>query len=1013
MRHSILLIAVLLSCVLASAQGKVKVSGTVKDAAGAPLIGVGVIEAGVVNGTSTDANGHYTLSVNPNASLEFSCLGFATVTQPIDGRKQIDVTLQEDKQSLEATVVIGYGTSKKGDLTGSVAVVEMEDIQQSPVSSVSQALQGKIAGAEFSSGSGETGEDGQIRIRGSRSISAGNEPLIVVDGVIDAVSSLSDINPSDIVNISVLKDVSSTAIYGSRGANGVILVTTQSSKKPEGGFACRIKGSLGVSHLAGSLDLMNAEEFATFRNMISENVKSTKPPYPDPSVYRDNSTDWIRSMTQVSFYQDYFLNMHGQVGSTSWNASLGYNGNPGIVINSGIRKYSGTVKINSKIKKKLTLGINASFHIADKDNQKASITGTSTTAAVYLVPLLKVDDTWNSFGEGETYGGLPFNSPYLVAHNVVNKTLREQYGVSANLRYDFNARIWAEARLSRTAVKQGQDYYSPSTLAVAKANQTGGTARRNHYDQAKYLEEITLHYKRSRSRRDLECLLGFTAEQAITSNETYSGVGYTDDSQLYYNRSSIKDPSNYNAASSWMHKNKLSVFGRVNYSYKRRYYLTLTARADGASNFAANRKWGFFPAAAFRWSVMNEKWFERASWLNDLSLRLSGGRSGNDAIAPYLALASLASTQGNWLFEDSRQLAYYPAKLQNSNLTWETTDAINVGLDFAAWKNRFRIEVEGYVSWTNDLLLSVRNSATTGYPNYYDNAGSTRNAGVELTLTTRNIDSRNFTWTTTLTAAHNTQIVTKLASESTVVPTYVNPRNSNQYMYGYREGYPVNALWGYKYEGVWHSSDEIARNKITRVYASQNQNPNLGQPRYVDVNHDGMLDQEDMVYLGSSDALVYGGFQNNFVIAKHLSVGIFFSWSIGGKIYNITELWAGSGNGAYNKYRYMLNAWTESNRDSDIVKAGFDDVQASSRHVYDASFLRLKSLSINYSIPLSKKAKKVIREISVGLSGENLFLLKNYPGFDPDVSTSSAVYRLDNGSLPRARTYVFNFNLLF
>lgn len=1013
MKHTLLTLAALLCCLTAFSQNRVKVSGTVKDAAGLPLVGVGVIEQGAANGTATDTHGHYTLSVKPEGVLEFSCLGFATVVENINGRNKIDVTLPDDKETLEATVVIGYGTSRKGDLTGSVAVVDMEDIQYAPVSSVAQSLQGKIAGAEFSSGTGEPGEDGQVRIRGSRSISAGNDPLIVVDGIVDAVSSLSDINPSDIVNISVLKDVSSTAIYGSRGANGVILVTTQASKKPEGGFACRFKGSLGVSHLAGSLDLMNAEEFATFRNMVAENIKSVQPPYPDPSVYRHDSTDWIRTLSRVTFYQNYHLNLHGQTGSTSWTASLGYNDNPGVVIGSGIKKYSGSVKVNSKIKKKLTFGAALNVNIADKDNPKATITGTSSTAAVYLVPLLKPEDTWNRFGEGENYGGLPFNSPYLTALNVVSKTMREQYGANANLRYDINARLWAEARVAGTFIRLGQDYYSPSSLAIAQANQTGGTARRRHYGNNRFLEEITLHYKRSRQRRDLECLLGFTAEQNITSDELYSGVGYTDDSQLYHNMSGLMNPANYSATSSWMRKDKLSVFGRVNYSYKRRYYLTVTARADGASNFANKKKWGFFPAAAFRWSVMNEKWFERTSWLNDLSLRLSAGRSGNDAINPYLALASLGSAQGSWLFGDGKRLAYYPSKLQNSNLTWETTDAINAGIDFAAWRNRVRVELEGYVSWTNDLLLSVRNSATTGYPSYYDNAGATRNMGVELTLTTKNIDTKNFIWTTTLTASHNTQTVTYVASESTVVPTYVNPRNSNQYMYGYREGYPVNALWGYKYEGVWHNAAEIDRNRITHAFVSQNQNPNPGQPRYADINHDGMLDQDDMVYLGSSDALVYGGFQNNFTIAKHLTVGIFFSWSVGGKIYNITELWAGSGHPSYNKYRYMLGAWTENRPDSDIVKAGFDDVQASSRHVYDASYLRLKSLSVNYQIPLGKKARKIVKEINVGLSGENLFLLKSYPGFDPDVNTSSSVFRLDNGSLPRSRTYVFHFNLLF
>ena len=372
---------------------------------------------------------------------------------------------------------------------------------------------------------------------------------------------------------------------------------------------------------------------------------------------------------------------------------------------------------------------------------------------------------------------------------------------------------------------------------------------------------------------------------------------------------------------------------------------------------------------------------------------------------------------GGWLFDGNKQLSYYPNKLANSSLSWETTDSYNIGLDFAGWGNRVSIETDAYVSFTHDLLLSVRNSQTTGYNTYYANAGSTRNMGIEFTLTTKNFVSQNFKWNTTFTISHNNQIVTDVGSESTVVPTFMNPRNYTQYMYGYRKGYPVNALWGYKFAGVWHDMDEIARNTVTKEYVSQIkaglQGDGRGHPKYVDVNHDGMLDENDMVYLGSADAVVQGGLQNNFVIFKRLTVGLYLTYSIGGYIYNLTELWAGSGVSSYNKYRYMKNAWTENNTSSNIVKAGFDDIQASSRHVYDASYFRVKSLSVNYDIPLKKKVRKHITGISVGVSADNLFLAKNYPGFDPDVSTSSSVYRLDNGSYPRPSTYVFNFQMRF
>ena len=1015
-----LLFSALLTCLslIMSAQDKISVSGVVRDEAGVPIPGAAVMERGsTANGVMTDEQGKYVISVPPQAFLEFTCLGFKSAIEAVDGRTAIDAVLKMDNEVLEATVVIGYGTSRKGDLTGSVAVVEMEDLEKAPVSSVSQALQGKIAGAEFSSGTGEVGEAGSIRIRGSRSISAGNEPLIVVDGVVDAVESLSDLNPSDIASISLLKDVSSTAIYGSRGANGVILVSTQTPDKKSGVFAARFKSTMGVSRIAGSQDLMDAEEYAQWRNLVSANLGSSRVPYPDTELYRNSGTDWVKTLSQTAFYRNYHLNLHGINGGTSWTTSLGYNNTPSVILGSGLRKYTGSVKLSSKIKQRLTWGVKMNFVLNDKDNPVASISGANTSGAILLSPMLDKEDVWNKFGDGESYGGLPFNSPYLVARNVTSKTKSEQLLLAANLRYDFNPRLWAEVSASRTTTRSDGGYYSPSTLAVAKANDTGGTARRTHYDKDKYLGELTLNYKRTRSKWELEALAGFTAEQTTVSSENYSGTGYLDDSLLWYNMSALESPSNFTPTSYWNRITKLSAFGRVNFNYRRRFYITATARGDGASNFADNRKWGFFPAIALRWSVMNEPWFAKAAWLNDLSVRLSAGRSGNDAISPYMSLASLASSAGNWLYGNDRETGFYPSKLQNSNLTWETTTALNAGFDFAAWQNRVRLELDAYVSWTKDLLLSVRNAQTTGYNTYYANAGSTRNYGVELTLVTKNIKVRDFEWTTTVTAAHNNQIVTGVGSESEVVPTYTNPRNTTQYMYGYREGYPVNALWGYKYEGVWHNQAEIDRNEVTRAYVSQvkpgTQGSGLGHPKYADMNHDGLLDQNDMVYLGSSDALVYGGFQNDFRLWKRLNLGVYVTWSVGGSIYNIGELWLGSGTSSYNKYRYMKDAWTEQNPDSNIVKAGFDDVQASSRHVYDASYLRLKSLSLDYDVQLGKKVKKYIKTLSVGIVGENLLLWKTYPGFDPDVNTSSLVYRLDNGSFPRPRTWAFNINMKF
>ena len=1006
----------LLSSFCLYAQKNITVTGIVTDENGAPMPGAGIVQKGQPSkGTITDADGKYSIKIPGDAFIECSFISYKTQIIPVEGRNVIDIQLLPDNNILEATVVIGYGTSKKGDLTGAVSVVEMDEIESAPVNSVAQSLQGKIAGAEFSSGSGAPGDEGSIRIRGSRSISAGNEPLIVVDGVVDAVSSLSDINPSDIKSISILKDVSSTAIYGSRGANGVILITTVDNKKPAGKVGFRFKASAGVSALSGGMDLMNATEYAEWRNLVATNLGNSLP-YTDPSQYGEG-TDWVKALSRVAVYQNYHLSMFSSSGNTTFTASLGYNSNPSIVVGAGQNKLTGSFSIKSKLGKRLNLDVSTNFAINNKDNATAAITGTNTNAAVYLVPIIGINDTWNAFGNSENSGGMPFNSPYVVANNVVSEANNGFLTVSPVLTYEFNAKWNVKARMAYTRLRADGGYYSPSWLPEAKAKMTGGTARRTHWDQDKLLGEVTANYTRKKRGHTFEFLAGVTGEMSQVVSETYSGTGYTDDSQLYHNMGSLTSPANFNMATSVQEVTKLSGFVRFTDNYKKKYYITLTARVDGASNFAVNKQWGFFPAAAFRWSVMNEDWFGTATWLNNLSLRLSVGRSGNDAISPYMSLATLNSSMGSWLFDGDKQLSYVPNKLANSNLTWETTDSYNIGLDFAGWGNRVSIETDAYLSYTHDLLLSVRNSQTTGYNTYYANAGSTRNMGVEHTLATKNITAPNFKWNTTFTISHNNQIVTDVGSESTVVPTFVNPRNNTQYMYGYKKGYPVNSLWGYKYEGVWHNVDELNRNETTHEYVSQIkagiQGSGLGHPKYVDVNHDGLLDENDMVYLGSADAVVQGGLQNTFTLWKRLTVGLYFTYSVGGYIYNLTELWAGSGVASYNKYRYMKNAWTETNNTSDIVKAGFDDVLASSRHVYDASYFRIKSLTINYDIPLKKSVKKHINGISVGVSADNLYLAKNYLGFDPDVNTSSSVYRLDNGSYPRPSTYVFNFQMRF
>lgn len=1027
MRKIAVILVMALSAVALRAQ-QVAVRGIVTDENGVPMPGVCVADkANPSNGVIVDAEGKYQISVAADARLEYTFLSYETVVEDVAGRKTVNVSMKPSAEALEQVVVIGYGTSKKSDLTGAVSVVDAKTVQSAPVSSVGQALQGKVAGAEFMSQNGEPGEAGTVQIRGSRSISAGNSPLIVVDGVMDAVSDLSEINPSDIVSISVLKDVSSTAIYGARGANGVILVTTDNTGS-DTDFSVTVKATAGVSRIAGKLDIMDASEYATWRNMVymaGRNWKEPDPtdptdkyklPYPDPSSY-GRGTDWIDVLSQTGVYQDYHIRFTGKSKDTRYSLSAGYNDEKGVIIGARNRKFTSQLNIHGDIIKGLRWGLTASFNKQWTDRTSAAVSGLNTNCATMLVPLLTVDDTWNRFGDSETAGGVIFNNPYMSATGSQDKSNRSGLTVTPSLEWSFAKHWKARTQLSYTWSETFRGKYSPSWLPVAASRHSGGTASRSTTGREKVLSETTLTYKRKIKGHSIEVLAGFTAEYNRNSWSSLSGSGYLNDELGYNNMTNVQNPETLVAESWNVYQTKMGVLGRVNWSWRRRYYVTATLRADGASNFAVNNKWGFFPALAFRWSISNEKFLKKAVWLNELSLRLSVGRSGNDAISSYMSLPLLTSAASNWLFGSKTSLAYAPSKLANSNLTWEKTDAVNAGLTFSVLESRISLEVDGYVSRTTDLLLSMRNTATTGFQTYFTNAGSISNAGVEVTLTTKNIKVRNFEWTTDLTVSHNNQTVINAGNGGVAVPLYMNQRNSTQYLYAYKEGYPANALWGYQYEGVWHNEAEIRRNEVTHTYASSamssTDSENLGRTRYADVNHDGILDENDYVYLGSADPVLYGGFRNEFKICKNLLIDIYWSWSLGGKIYNLSELYMGVGIASYNKYRYMLNAWSPKNADSNITRPGFNDNLASDHQVHDASWLRLKTVSISYDIPFKRAVRKYIKSLKLGISGENLYLYKVYNGFDPDVNSSSTVYRLDNGSYPRPMKFVFNVQMTF
>ena len=1022
MRKFITITLALLALLPAFAQTR-KISGVVRDENSEALAGAIVVvksggpEGAVTASSTTDVSGRYSIECKDSDYLSVHFLGYAENIFPVKGLKSIDVTMSPDaNQVLEETVVIGYGAVKQADLTGSVTNVKMSDIRNEPVLSIDQALQGRVAGMEITSTDGEPGSDAVIRIRGSRSITASNDPLIVVDGVMDAVTSLSDINPSDIEAISVLKDASSTAIYGARGANGVIIITTKgSSDTSDSGtnLAINFKATAGFSMLPRNLDLMNAEEYGIYRNEYFQHIGTSASmnmttPLSNLSVKtpftNGEGTNWIEDVSRIAPYQSYSLSVNGFRGKTKFYAGVSYNDEQGIIKQSGKRNLTGTLNVTNDVFKWLRLYANLRYQYRWQDNFLTSIGGGGIYyAAQYLSPLIKPSDSYNPLSQSASTQA---NAVVRLQQNT-DKTDRSMLNISVGAHVRIIPQLKFKTKFSYYFFDRQRYKYSPSTLP-SRTDAMGGYAERQNYGEQSLYVENTLEYSMDKSGHHFDATAGQTYKHFSSHNFTLGGEGYIVDDVKWNNMSAVANKESYGAGTEKIIKEKLAFFLRANYNFKKRYYFTFTGRVDGASNFAANHKWGFFPSGAFKWVLSNESWLKSVNWLDNLSLRLSLGQSGNDLNQAYRSLARLDAGSGGYPFGGSYSQEYWQARIASPNLTWETTTSGNLALDFAVLNNRFSMTFEAYRSVTKDLLLTVKVPQHTGYDNKYQNIGRTTSQGVELTLSSRNIVKRNFTWTTSFTISHSSSIVNDIGAESEV-----SSRNSPTGGYmtiGYKVGYPVNSYWGFQYAGVWHNSEEIERNKITHAYANDAASTKLGYPIYIDQNHDGSLNSKDIVFLGSPDHIISGGLQNTFYI-KGFWLGIYLTYAYGGKCFNYSEFYM-AGSRRTNQFAYMVNAWHPTkNPESNLPRAGIFDGNAvpSSFLVHDASYLRLKTLTVGYRFNIKSK---VIRELEISCSGENLALLTSYNGFDPDVS-SGGTNGYDNSYYPKPRRVVFTLQFKY
>ncbi|MBO9611398.1 MAG: TonB-dependent receptor [Dyadobacter sp.] len=1006
------------------------ITGQVTGDDGGALPGVSIVVKGTTHGTTADENGRYRLATTEDSpTLIFSFVGYTSREVVVGNQSVIDVRLSVDNKALDEVVIIGYGDSKREDLTGSVSSINVEkDLKNTPATRVDQMLQGRMAGVYIKSTNGAPGSPTTIRVRGSRSISATNEPIYVIDGIVDpSGTNLNSINPADIESIDVLKDASTTAIYGSRAANGVVLVTTKKGKAGRNDF--RFSTSHGVSQLPRKLDLMHTREFAEF---INEARIDAKMPIVYPNVDSivnlrgERGTDWMNAVTRTAPFSTYDLSASGGAsGDRGYTYFLSGNvlDQKGIIRNTGFQRYQGRLNFTKNLSSKVDLGINLNISREKRQITSIALGANSNWASSYLylpptMPVYKPDGSYETFNP-IWYSGGHIDNPVAITDKVKNSQVANNVIGNFYLQYEPIRGLKLKSTLGINFINQRGDTYSPSDMPTKILNNAMyGSASSDIYNTTSLINENTANYSTSIGKHHIDFLIG-NSYQSRKVDRLYASGGQLTNDITQYNNLGLTEQAYRGIASNLDENTIVSFLGRINYDYKKRYYLTLTGRRDGASNFAAGKKWGFFPSGAIKWRVSAEPFYETSRikhFISDLSLRLTYGVSGNQGIVNYQSLASLNANSNSYIFGGTQALGYTQGNLMNDKLTWETTGQLDAGLDFELFNGRINLVADYYRMLSKNLLLTVQVPSQTGYSSRLVNLGKSLNEGFDFSISGDVIRRNDFSWNAVINISTNRQEVTDIGPLTKVA---LDAGFGYGVITSYLEkGIPIGANYGVEYAGTWKNQAEIdaelqkAAGNRTYVSAASFYKP--GGPRYLDYNHDGVLNTVDYHYLAPANPKVYGGFGSTLSY-KRLSLDFFFQFSQGHKMYNGQEFFMGTGAYLTNQFRYMVNRWSERNPDSDIPAVNSRDNIPTSRFLHDASMLRLKSAQISYNLG-GLFLKKVIKDMRVYVSGSNLFLLTKYNGFDPEVNNgggSSTIIAADNGSYPNARVATFGLNVSF
>lgn len=1010
---------------IASAQETFKITGVVSDASG-PLPGVSVLIKGSNDGTVTNESGVFSLEGKKGATLIFRSLGYITQELPIVNGQPIKITLENESEGLEEVVVVGYGSQQRKDVTGSVASVSMTNVRSQAVSSVDQALSGQVSGVNVSTSNGIPGGGPKIQIRGIGAVGAGSDPLYVIDGFPVPSSSsqqsnpMSAINPQDIESMTILKDASATAIYGSRGANGVVMITTK--KGVSGKPTIQLSATSGFQEVPqkGRPDLMNGQEFAQFRKeALMDKIRFEEGREPAlseiPELYRNPEligagTDWFDEVTRVSPMSDINLSISGGSDKMRIYTSLGYLNQEGVMLNTGFERFSLRTNIDANVTDRLKVGVNLAPSMSFL---RGGVRGqgrdeffdiTSPIPAVY-----NEDGSYNPYIESPGTFGNP--NPVMFLNDRVDKSNRTRVLANVFGEYEIIDNLKFKSTFNVDYESSGSEYFRPST--IPNQNAPGLSVPSGSNGNSKYLNwlnENTLSYDlRTDNGHSLSGLLGFTVQSNKVDYIGFNGSQFPDDDIQTLNAAARITVGGIDR-SDWA---LISYLARANYSYLDRYLVTATIRTDGSSRFGANNRWGTFPSLALGWRLSEENFLKNTAWLDELKLRASYGFTGNFNIGNYSYMSNIGTR--DYVFGGSLASGRVMNTLGNPNLGWERMRELNVGLDLAVLDNRLNVSFDFYNRNTQDLLLNVEIPQSSGFGSVTENRGDVRNRGVELGISSTNIARENFGWSTNLTFSMNRNTVIALGRSDDPIfsgsSSEGNPTNIT------RIGHPVGMIYGYVVDGIYQNEDEIER-----YPAFPGAIP--GNMRFRDVNGDGVITPfQDFDVIGNPYPDFVWGLTNRFNY-KNFDLSVLMVGSMGAEMLRATNFYTGNIDGVFNVRKEVADRWRSpeqpgNGRVPTTNGTGRGRVMYRDTHSYSVEktdYVWVKNITLGFNMALPEAG--FFRSVRFYGSLQNAFLFTDYSG-NPEGSNynredqGALVPGIDYSNYPVPRIFTLGTNFSF